>query len=144
MCRCVGVCVYCDLSIPTFPSPPTHPHGRPSPWASPSPPPHCGRQPLPKKDEKKKGGEGGEGGGDGYPTQLAIRTVMMNRRFMGLGHHAADRVLDMQHAFVEVQERNEDEEMPLPEPAPEKGLGRFFSSKVRGGGGGLDKGSDRS
>jgi hypothetical protein len=53
-------------------------------------------QPPPKPEEKKKEAEGGDGGGEGDPTQLAIRTVMMNKRFMGLGHHAADRVLAVQ------------------------------------------------
>ena len=133
--------------------------------------------PAIKPDGAKEGEaakeEGGGDGGDGYPTQLAVRTVMMNRRsveplntsyqhlltypvslvciiynhlpshnlsqppshllihltpshslhplshpltfspshtplhlppidrFVGLGHHAADRVLDVAHKFVE-------------------------------------------
>ena len=40
--------------------------------------------PAIKPDEGKEGEakkeEGGGDGGDGYPTQLAVRTVMMNRR----------------------------------------------------------------
>mmetsp|Transcript_10439 Transcript_10439/g.10061 ORF Transcript_10439/g.10061 Transcript_10439/m.10061 type:complete len:1210 (+) Transcript_10439:1354-4983(+) len=81
-------------------------------------------QEVGKEKKRLEGKEGTE-----YPTHLSIRRVMTDKSFVGLSHHAADRVLGVLYIMLNKAEDNLDMDDDEKGKSSKKFLGRLVSTK---------------